>query len=71
MLIMTEPNRELVPVATPTSRFGDIVPLPFKLASNTLKIVYGGRGIFIFNNGRWVIMLVFKAFVVSSWAFGL
>jgi hypothetical protein len=52
MLIMIEPNRELILVATLTSRFRDIVTLPFKLASNTPKIVYGSRGLFIFNNGR-------------------
>jgi hypothetical protein len=33
--------------------------------------IYHVASIFVFNNGRWVIMLVFEAFVVSSWGFGL
>lgn len=70
MLIVTERNRELGQVATPMSDFGRIVPLPFKLASNTPKIVYSGTGILSFNNSLWVIMLVFEALVVFRWAFG-
>ena len=71
MLIMTVPNRELGQLTTPTSRPECIVPLPYKLVSNTPKIVFSGIGIPIFNNSLWVIMLVFEALVVSRWAFGL
>jgi hypothetical protein len=53
------------------SQFGSILSLPYKLASNTVKIVFSLRGILAFNNSIWVIMLVFKALVVSRWAFSL
>jgi hypothetical protein len=53
------------------SQFRRIVPLPFKLASNNVKIAFSLRSILIFNNSCWVIMLGFKALVVSRWAFGL
>jgi hypothetical protein len=52
------------------SQFGCIVPLPFKLSSYNVKIAFSLRSILVFNNSCWVIMLGFKALVVSRWAFG-
>jgi hypothetical protein len=50
MLIMTEPMRELGMVGILVSQFGRIVPLPFKLASNNVKIALSLRSILILNN---------------------